>query len=91
MYYHKLKFVVRFLLRMELFGGLYMTFIEKISGTLKTAFKLTGKGLTTGEKFRVALPGPILSIGGVLIHNVFIKFYTDIIGLPASSISVGCM
>lgn len=57
------------------------------SGRLKLAFKnlfrFTGEGLTVSEKWRIALPGPVLSIGGVLIHNVFIKLYTDVIGLDA--------
>lgn len=33
------------------------------------------------EKFLLSLPIPALSLSGVLIHNVFIKLYTDVIGL----------
>lgn len=33
------------------------------------------------EKFFLALPIPASSLSGVLIHNVYIKLYTDIIGL----------
>ncbi len=50
---------------------------------LKGMFGFSGNGLSLKEKWYLALPGPALSIGGVLIHNVFVKYYTDIIGLDA--------
>ncbi|ACX68351.1 hypothetical protein MHI43_31135 [Paenibacillus sp. FSL H8-0457] len=55
--------------------------LGKARSALRQAFRFTATGLTLGEKWRLALPGPILSVGGVLIHNVFLKYYTDIIGL----------
>ncbi|MCI1774553.1 MAG: MFS transporter [Paenibacillus lautus] len=55
--------------------------LGKARSALRQAFRFTAAGLTLGEKWRLALPGPILSVGGVLIHNVFLKYYTDIIGL----------
>lgn len=33
------------------------------------------------QKFLLALPVPAASLSGVLIHNVYIKLYTDLIGL----------
>lgn len=58
-----------------------MLFWKKAAGSIRGAFRFTGSGLTLRQKWRLALPGPILSVGGVLIHNVFIKYYTDLIGL----------
>ncbi|GIP53036.1 MULTISPECIES: MFS transporter [Paenibacillus] len=58
-----------------------MRFVKKAARSVRNAFRFTTSGLTLGEKWRLALPGPILSVGGVLIHNVFIKYYTDMIGL----------
>ncbi|NLW19908.1 MAG: hypothetical protein GXY84_00830 [Clostridiales bacterium] len=37
--------------------------------------------LSGREKFFLALPIPASSLSGVLIHNVYIKLYTDLIGL----------
>lgn len=37
--------------------------------------------LTGRQKFLLSLPVPAASLSGVLIHNVYIKLYTDIIGL----------
>lgn len=55
--------------------------LNKVVRSIRDAFRFTGTGLTLGQKWRLALPGPVLSVGGVLIHNVFIKYYTDMIGL----------
>lgn len=37
--------------------------------------------LSRSQKFFLSLPLPLSNMSGVLIHNVYIKFYTDIIGL----------
>ncbi len=58
-----------------------MIILRKMAGSVRGAFRFTGTGLTLKQKWQLALPGPILSVGGVLIHNVFIKYYTDMIGL----------
>ncbi|CAH0121316.1 MULTISPECIES: hypothetical protein [unclassified Paenibacillus] len=58
-----------------------MLFWKKAAGSIRGAFRFAGTGLTLRRKWRLALPGPILSVGGVLIRNVFIKYYTDLIGL----------
>ncbi|MHA0857959.1 MFS transporter [Paenibacillus sp. CMAA1364] len=58
-----------------------MIFLRKFVGSIRSAFRFSGKGLSFGQKWQLALPGPVLSVGSVLIHNVFIKYYTDIIGL----------
>ncbi len=50
---------------------------------LKGMFVFSHNGLSMKEKWYLALPGPALSIGQVLIHNVFVKYYTDVIGLDA--------
>lgn len=55
--------------------------MRKVVSSIRGLFRFTGMGLTLGQKWRLALPGPVLSVGGVLIHNVFIKYYTDMIGL----------
>ncbi|GGH16167.1 sodium:melibiose symporter [Paenibacillus segetis] len=55
--------------------------MKKVIHSIRGAFRFTSTGLTMGQKWRLALPGPVLSVGGVLIHNVFIKYYTDMIGL----------
>lgn len=50
-------------------------------------FSLLHKGerrpgeLSGRQKFFLALPMPASSLSGVLIHNVYIKLYTDLIGL----------
>jgi len=38
------------------------------------------------EKWALALPGPISNLGNIIIHNVLMKYYTDIIGLDAKFI-----
>lgn len=58
-----------------------MIFLKKVIGSIRGAFRFSSAGLTSGQKWRLALPGPVLSLGSVLIHNVFIKYYTDMIGL----------
>lgn len=40
-----------------------------------------GGRLTGKQKFLLSLPVPAASLSSVLIHNVYIKLYTDIIGL----------
>ncbi|RED61965.1 MFS transporter [Cohnella phaseoli] len=63
-----------------------MQFLRRVAGNARNAFRFTSTGLSLKEKWRLALPGPILSVGGVLIHNVFIKYYTDIIGLSPTMV-----
>lgn len=58
-----------------------MLLLRKAVRSIRGLFRFTSTGLTLGQKWRLALPGPVLSVGGVLIHNVFIKYYTDMIGL----------
>lgn len=58
-----------------------MNVFRRALASARKGFRFTSTGLTLGQKWRLALPGPILSVGGVLIHNVFIKYYTDMIGL----------
>src|SRR5699024_2226966 len=65
-----------------------MSILDKIKHSLRKAFGLTAPGLTFAEKIRLALPGPALAIGGVLIHNVFIKYYTDIVGLDPKYVAI---
>jgi len=64
-----------------------MHFLKRAARAVRNAFRFEGEGLTLGQKWRLALPGPILSVGGVLIHNVFIKYYTDIIGLSPALVA----
>lgn len=49
---------------------------------------VTGKKLNRLEKFFLALPIPANSLSSVLIHNVYIKFYTDLIGLHPNYVGV---
>lgn len=65
-----------------------MVFLNKVKEFIKKAFGLTAPGLTFAEKLRLALPGPALALGGVLIHNVFIKYYTDIVGLESKYVAM---
>ena len=39
------------------------------------------KEFPSDRKWLLALPGPAMSLSSVLIHNVYIKMYTDVIGL----------
>lgn len=65
-----------------------MNLINRMKIALMNAFQSTESGLTFKEKWKLALPGPALSVGGVLIHNVFIKYYTDIVGLEPAYVSL---
>lgn len=38
------------------------------------------------EKWALALPGPVANLGNILIHNVLMKYYTDVIGIDAKFI-----
>lgn len=60
-----------------------MNKMKNLFNVLKGMFVFSHNGLSMKEKWYLALPGPALSIGGVLIHNVFVKYYTDVIGLDA--------
>lgn len=60
-----------------------MNKLRNLFNVLKGLFAFSKTNLSTKEKWYLALPGPAISIGGVLIHNVFIKYYTDVIGLDA--------
>lgn len=61
--------------------------IQKIK-SVQSAFQLNAPGLTFGGKLKLSLPGPALALGGVLIHNVFIKYYTDIVGLDSKYVAL---
>lgn len=51
-------------------------------------FMLSSTGLSFWEKFIICLPTQAYSLSSVLIHNVYIKLYTDIIGMPARYVSI---
>lgn len=51
--------------------------VQKIGGQ----YKFSKGGLSFRQKFTLALPGPAAVLGSILIHNVLIKYYTDIIGI----------
>lgn len=42
--------------------------------------------MTRKEKWALAMPGPTSQLGQIIIHNVLMKYYTDIIGLDAKFI-----
>lgn len=65
-----------------------MSILRKAKKFVRNAFGLTAPGLTFAEKVTLALPGPALALGGVLIHNVFIKYYTDIVGLDPKYVAI---
>ncbi|ACQ80510.1 major facilitator superfamily MFS_1 [Beutenbergia cavernae DSM 12333] len=44
-------------------------------------YRLDAPGLTFREKVLIAMPLPAAMMSSVLIHNVYVKFYTDVIGL----------
>ena len=48
---------------------------------LTSQYRFTRTGISLGQKWLLALPGPAMSLSSVLIHNVYIKLYTDVIGL----------
>ena len=55
---------------------------------LKQQYRFSDTNLTLKEKFLLALPGPAGSLSNVLIHNVYIKLYTDIIKLDPVYVSM---
>ncbi len=55
---------------------------------LKNRFKFSENGLSLSEKFILCLPHQALSLSSVLIHNVYIKYYTDLVGLKPSYVSL---
>lgn len=65
-----------------------MGILNKAKEFLRRTIGLTAPGLTFAEKLHLALPGPALALGGVLIHNVFIKYYTDIVGLQPKYVAI---
>lgn len=67
-------------------GGTEVNFIRRVIAYIESQFP--APGLTFAEKLSLALPGPALSLGGVLIHNVFIKYYTDIVGLESKYVAI---
>src|SRR5690625_3719980 len=69
-------------------GRMLKWVVKKAKDSAQKAFGLTAPGLTFAEKLHLALPGPALSLGGVLIHNVFIKYYTDVIGLAPKYVAI---
>jgi len=54
----------------------------------KEQFSFSKEGLSFTEKFILCLPLQALSLSNVLIHNVYIKFYTDLVGLKPSYVSL---
>lgn len=57
-------------------------------GGLRQLWSFSETKLTTREKFFLALPGPAASLSNVLVHNVYIKLYTDIIGLSPQYVAM---
>ncbi len=58
-----------------------MDMSHSILAKLKKQYQFSKNGLTFKEKFLLSLPGPAASLSSVLIHNVYIKLYTDVIKL----------
>ncbi len=58
---------------------------SKISQRIGAIFtgRSSNSALSFREKLFIALPGPASVMGQIVIHNVLMKFYTDIIGLDA--------
>ncbi|MBP8989565.1 MAG: MFS transporter [Clostridia bacterium] len=54
---------------------------SKLWSKIKNQYSFSKEGLSFKEKFYLALPGPAGSLSSVLIHNVYIKLYTDVIKL----------
>lgn len=50
--------------------------------------RTTARTLSRLEKFFLSLPIPAASLSSVLIHNVYIKFYTDLIGLHPNYVGI---
>ncbi|NLG23960.1 MAG: hypothetical protein GX558_01285, partial [Clostridiales bacterium] len=55
---------------------------------LANQYRFTAGGISLKEKFLLALPGPALSLSGVLVHNVYIKLYTDVIKLDPTYVGL---
>ena len=55
---------------------------------LFSGFKFKHTNLTLKEKVVIALPKQAYNLSTVIIHNVFIKYYTDIIGLKPVYVSL---
>lgn len=52
-----------------------------IISKIKEQYRFSQNGISFKEKLLLSLPTPAASLSSVLIHNVYIKFYTDIIKL----------
>jgi GPH family glycoside/pentoside/hexuronide:cation symporter len=58
------------------------SFLEKVKGTFSSDSQ-TGQ-ISNRAKFFLALPTMPATVGNVLIHNAYIKYYSDVIGLDVS-------
>ena len=64
-----------------------MIFMSNVLSTIAGWFspeRIDGK-ISGREKFFLAFPGMPVTIGNVLIHNAYIKYYSDVIGLDERS------
>ncbi|ERL66105.1 MFS transporter [Schleiferilactobacillus shenzhenensis] len=52
------------------------------------SFSFKSPGLSFLTKLKISLPAPILSVSAVIIHQVYIKYYTDVLGLNASLVGL---
>lgn len=52
------------------------------------SFSFKSSGLSFTQKLKISLPAPILSVSQVIIHQVYIKYYTDVIGLSAGLVGL---
>ncbi|QEU48732.1 MFS transporter [Schleiferilactobacillus harbinensis] len=52
------------------------------------SFTFKSTGLSFIQKLKISLPAPILSVSQVIIHQVYIKYYTDVIGLNANLVGL---
>lgn len=52
-----------------------------ILASISEQYRFSTRGLSLKAKFLLALPGPALSLSSVMVHNVYIKMYTDVIKL----------
>lgn len=55
---------------------------------LAAQYRFTKSGISLRDKFLIALPGPALSLSSVLVHNVYIKLYTDVIKLDPTYVGM---
>lgn len=62
--------------------------MKNILSRIKKSFQFSKEGLSFSEKLVLCLPAQALSLSSVLIHNVYIKFYTDLIGLKPTYVSL---